>query len=51
MTVLSRGEVTEIVSLATTAVHCMNTVAISKEIREFTHTGKEETKLEQTVSV
>ena len=40
VTVLTRGEVTEMMSLAVTAAQCMNQVAIAKEIREFTHKGK-----------
>jgi hypothetical protein len=50
MTVLTRGEVTEMMSLAVTAAQCMNKVAISKEIREFTHKGKAEGKLKEKVS-
>lgn len=51
MTVLTRGEVTEIMSLAVTAAQCMNRVAISKEIREFSHRGKADGKFNETVSL
>ena len=47
--VLTRGEVTEMMTLAVTAAQCMNKVAISKEIREFTHKGKAEGKLQEKV--
>ena len=36
-------------TLAVTAAQCMNKVAISKEIREFTHKGKAEGKLQEKV--
>ena len=49
-TVLTRGEVTEMMSLAVTAAQCMNKVAISREIREFTHKGKPDGRLKETVS-
>ena len=48
-TVLTRGEVTEMMTLAVTAAQCMNKVAISKEIGEFTHKGKAEGKLQEKV--
>ena len=49
-TVLTRGEVTEMMTLAVTAARRMNKVArISKEIREFTHKGKAEGKLQEKV--
>lgn len=50
LTVLTCGEVTEMMTLAVTAAQCMNKVAISKEVREFTHKGKAEGKLTETVS-
>ena len=40
------SEVTEMMTLA---AQCMNKVAISKEIREFTHKGKAEGKLQEKV--
>ena len=36
-------------SLAIIAAQCMNKVAISKEIRVFTHKGQAEGKLEESV--
>ena len=50
MTVLTCGETTEMMTLAITAAQCMNKVAISREVREFTHKGKAEGKLKESVS-
>ncbi len=50
MKVLTRGEVTEMMSLAVTAAQCMNKVAISREIREFTHKGKDDGRVKEKVS-
>ena len=50
MTVLTCGETTEMMTLAVTAAQCMNKVAISREVREFTHKGKAEGKLKESVS-
>ena len=50
VTVLTRGEVTEMMTLAVTAAQCMNKVAISREIREFTHKGKADGRLKEKVN-
>ena len=42
LSVFSCGEVTETLTLAATAAQCMNTVCVSKEVREFAHRDKEE---------
>ena len=50
MKVLTCSERTEVFTLAITTAQCMNKVAISKEIREFTHKGKADGKIVETVS-